>query len=94
MKHMMNGEIAMQSVFEAINGVFSFAVWHNRAKRLFIARDRMGIKPLFYSLNDNFLIFASEIKTLLAHEKIEPALDADGIAQIILLGPGIRKNSI
>ena len=71
-----------------INGIFAFAVWEERRKRLFLARDRIGVKPLFYSQPGNGLLFASEIKTILAHPSVNARLDADGARQLILLGPG------
>lgn len=71
-----------------LNGIFAFAVWHHNEKKLFLARDRMGVKPLFYTQKEGVLLFASEIKTLLAHPSISAQLDAQGAAQILLLGPG------
>lgn len=71
-----------------LNGIFAFAVWEQNRKRLFLARDRIGVKPLFYSQKGDCLVFASEIKTLLACPEVEPKLDATGAAQLILLGPG------
>ena len=76
------------SCVEKFNGIFAFAVWEEKRKRLFLARDRMGVKPLFYKLHDNGLIFASEIKTILAYPTIKAELDETGVSQIILLGPG------
>jgi asparagine synthase (glutamine-hydrolysing) len=52
------------------NGMWAFALWDNRKKVLFCARDRFGIKPFYYSFVDNSIIFASEIKALLAHPNI------------------------
>ena len=75
------------------NGIFAFAVWETRAQRLFLARDRMGVKPLFYRSLFGGLLFASEIKTILAYPNSEAELDADGIAEIILLGPGRTPGS-
>lgn len=73
---------------EKLNGIFSFAVWEERNRRLFLARDRIGVKPLFYMLHDHGLVFASEIKTILAYPSVEAVLDEEGAAEIILLGPG------
>ena len=73
---------------EKLNGIFSFAIYEEHRERLFLARDRMGVKPLFYSLKSGGLVFASEIKTILTHPWIKAQLDAEGAAQILLLGPG------
>ena len=73
---------------DKLNGIFAFAVWENTKKRLFLARDRMGVKPLFFAEKNGALIFASELKTILAHPQMEAKLDAEGAAQILLLGPG------
>lgn len=70
------------------NGIFAFAVWEKRRKRLFLARDRIGVKPLFYKKHGDGLLFASEIKTLFSYPGVTPALDETGISQLILLGPG------
>lgn len=77
---------------ERLNGIFAFAVWNDRDKTLFLARDRIGVKPLFYHVYESGIIFASEVKTLLAHPFVRPRLDREGIASVILLGPA-RKPS-
>lgn len=76
------------SCVDKFNGIFAFAVWENKNKRLFIARDRMGVKPLFYKIHEKGLIFASEIKTILTCPGVKAELDETGIGQILLLGPG------
>lgn len=76
-----------KSCTELFNGIFAFGVWEVNAKRLFLARDRIGVKPLFYANKDSRLIFASEIKTILVAGH-PAAIDRGGIYQLILLGPG------
>lgn len=71
-----------------INGIYAFGVWEEEKKRLFLARDPLGVKPLFYTQRGKSLIFASEIKTLLAHPEVEPVIDKNGLLEIFALGPG------
>jgi len=77
-----------EACVDHFNGIFAFAIWEEHAKRLFLARDRMGVKPLFYKEHETGFIFASEIKTMLSHPSVSAKLDASGVAEIILLGPG------
>ncbi len=78
---------------EKLNGIFAFGVWEEQKKRLFLARDRMGVKPLFYKCHEGGLIFASEIKTILCYPAVKAELDLSGAAQILLLGPGRAPGS-
>ena len=78
---------------ERFNGIFAFAVWEKNACRLFLARDRIGVKPLFYRVDGHGLIFASEIKTILACPGIRAELDREGAMQLLMLGPGRMPGS-
>ena len=62
-----------------LRGMFAFAVWDLEAERLFIARDRLGVKPLYYGWNGRCFVFGSELKVLLAHPGIERALDPQAL---------------
>ena len=73
---------------ERFNGIFAFGVWEVREKRLFLARDRIGVKPLFYMEHDGGLLFASEMKTILAYTGVKAKLGEEGAAEILLMGPG------
>lgn len=73
---------------DRLNGIFAFAVWAQREGKLFLARDRCGVKPLFFVQTADSLLFGSEIKTLLAHPAVPPQVDAQGLAEVLLLGPG------
>jgi asparagine synthase (glutamine-hydrolysing) len=64
-----------RAALEKLRGMFAFAVWDGKERRLFAARDRLGVKPLYYALLSDELIFASEMKGLLAHPGIRRELD-------------------
>jgi asparagine synthase (glutamine-hydrolysing) len=65
-----------------LNGQFAIALWDTRDRTLFLARDRMGVRPLFYTLCNRQLIFGSELKTLLAHPHVTATIDPDALAQV------------
>lgn len=69
-------------LFEHINGQFAFAIWHQKNKSLLLGRDRMGIRPLFYYLKNDRLVFGSEIKVLFADENIHRRLDIQTVSDI------------
>ena len=71
-----------------MNGIYAFAVWEEKRRRLFLARDRIGVKPLFYMHHKGGFLFSSEIKTLLKYPSVQPELDGEGVMQILMLGPG------
>jgi len=64
-----------EDCLELLNGMFAFALWDNREKKLFLARDRFGQKPLYYTVAGNCLIFASEIKAIREHPAVKLELD-------------------
>ncbi len=66
-----------------LNGMFAFALWDDRRRRLFIARDRFGEKPLYWGVFDNTLLFASEPKVLLAHPAVKPNLNLNALRQYL-----------
>lgn len=70
-----------------LNGIFAFAIWDDSAQKLFMARDRIGVKPLFYTQRGSSFLFASEIKALLVHPKVSAEIDREGLAEIFAIGP-------
>lgn len=73
---------------EKLNGIYAFSVWEARKRRLFLARDRIGVKPLFYTAFNHGFLFASEMKTILSYPDVKAVMDSNGIAELVLLGPG------
>ena len=70
-----------------LNGIFAFAVYDQNKDSLFLCRDRLGVKPLYYAYAGEAFVFASEIKGLLAVPGIEPELDQRGIWELLFLSP-------
>ena len=70
------------SFLEDLNGQFALAIWDSQKQQLLLARDRVGIRPLFYTRVDNTVLFASEIKALLANEKVSRSLNPLALEQI------------
>src|SRR3989344_4409898 len=66
-----------EKILERLNGMFAFAIWDSNNRELFVARDRLGIKPLYYYWNSNKFIFASEIKAILCDSEIRREINKD-----------------
>jgi asparagine synthase (glutamine-hydrolysing) len=69
-----------------LRGMFAFAIWDAKQQRLFCARDRLGIKPFYYYWDGRLFAFASEIKALLEHPAISPALEEDLLPEVLAFG--------
>ena len=74
-------------VVRHLNGIFAFAIWNAKKQELFLARDHFGIKPLFYTIKDNTLIFASELKAIFEYPSVSRELDEQGISEMFGIGP-------
>ena len=74
-----------EAFLERLNGMFAFALWDERTQTLLVARDRTGIKPLYYTTTPRALLFASELKALRAHPDVVPALDLRALSYFLSL---------
>lgn len=74
-------------VAQKLNGIFAFAIWDGNREALFLCRDRLGVKPLFYAVKGDTLVFGSEPKALFAHPQIRPEADLDSFREIFGVGP-------
>jgi asparagine synthase (glutamine-hydrolysing) len=82
-----------EDCLQYLNGIFAFAVWDEKRNSLFIGRDRLGVKPLFYMEISTGFIFGSELKALLAHPNVKAELDREGLAEVFALGPSHTPGS-
>ncbi|MCQ6265481.1 asparagine synthase (glutamine-hydrolyzing) [Fictibacillus sp. WQ 8-8] len=76
-----------ESCIDHFNGIFAFAIWDSQKEKLFLARDRLGVKPLFYSIAGGRLLFGSELKAILAHPDVKAELESEGLQEVFGLGP-------
>ena len=76
-----------EKMLKFINGIFAFAIYDSSNNSIFLAKDRLGIKPLFYSIYKDKLIFSSEIKGILASKYIKPIVSKENLIELLSLGP-------
>jgi len=71
-----------KNCLKMLNGQFAFAIWDKQKEELFLARDRVGIRPLFYTINNGVLYFGSEIKAIFRNREVKRELDPHSLSQI------------
>lgn len=76
-----------KDVVHHLNGIFAFAIWNSHSEELFLARDHLGVKPLFYTNFDSSFIFASELKAIFEYPNIPKVLGEQGISELFGIGP-------
>ncbi len=76
-----------KDVVKHLNGIFAFAILDTKNNEIFLARDHFGVKPLFYTLVNNTLVFASEIKALFKYPGVQKIVDSQGILELFGIGP-------
>ena len=76
-----------RAAVDRLNGIFAFAVWSERDQSLFLCRDRVGVKPLFYAHANGSFLFGSEPKAILANPAFQPEIGPEGLAEIFAVGP-------
>lgn len=80
-------------IAEMLNGIFAFFVVDEKNRQAYLVRDHAGVKPLYYSIFEDTVIFGSEIKALFAYPDVEPELDKNGLNQILSIGPAKYSGS-
>ena len=76
-----------------LNGIYAFAIWDGAKQKLFMCRDRFGVKPFYYTFKDGFFVFGSEIKALFAFPNVQAELDEAGICEMFGIGPAVSPGS-
>lgn len=82
-----------KKILDKLEGIFAFAIYNKKNKELFVARDRFGVKPLFYAKKDNSFIFSSMIRPILKSKIVKPILTKKELACLLSLGPSKKSGS-
>lgn len=83
-----------EKCLEKFNGMFGFVIWDSNKKRLFAARDRLGIKPLYYFVDNKRVILASEIKSIIEEPTVQRSPDCQGIADYLFAGRALSNKTM
>ena len=82
------------SCLSKLNGMFSFAIYDTKNETIFLARDHFGIKPLYYTLENNNFIFASEIKAILKYPNIKAKVDSQSLNEYLTFQVMLKKHTL
>ena len=83
-----------ERILDRLRGMFAFAVWDSETGELFAARDQIGVKPLYYRLENGLFTAASEVRPLLAREGRAPALDPAGVVEFLAFGCSVGERTV
>lgn len=83
-----------EACLDKFNGMFAFAIWDRKERSLFLARDRYGVKPLYYTETSQGLFFGSEIKAILAHPQVEPSLNHKALVEYFTFQNFFSENTL
>lgn len=83
-----------KEILKKLNGIFAIAIWDDQAKKLLLARDRLGVKPLYYYNTDNLFLFGSEIKAILSHQIVKPIINPQGFHEFLYFGYALGYNTL
>jgi len=80
-----------EELLNKMEGIFAFGIYNKKTEELFLARDRFGIKPLYYAIKGDNIIFASMIRAILKSEIVKPYLSREALGEILALGPSKKQ---
>jgi asparagine synthase (glutamine-hydrolysing) len=83
-----------ERVLERLRGMYAFVIWDRETNDLFAARDQIGVKPLYYAVQDGIFAAASEIRPLLAHPHLEASLDPGGVVEFLSFGNNFGERTL